>query len=49
MTEHVSRLLRCPELRERLGSEGRRRADRFWTARVAEQYSDRLIELAEGR
>jgi glycosyltransferase involved in cell wall biosynthesis len=49
MTEHVLRLLRCPELRERLGSEGRRRADRFSTARVAEQYSDRLIELAEGR
>jgi glycosyltransferase involved in cell wall biosynthesis len=45
MTEHVLRLLSCPDSRQRLGSEGRRRADAFSTARVADQYSDRLVEL----
>ena len=35
MTEHVLRLLRCPDSRQRLGSEGRQRADAFSTARVA--------------
>ena len=49
MTEGVSRLLRDPELRQRLGREGRRRADRFSTARVAEKYSDRLVELGKRR
>ena len=47
MTEHVLRLLRCPDVRERLGREGRRRADRFSTARVAHEYSARLVELFE--
>jgi glycosyltransferase involved in cell wall biosynthesis len=49
MTDHVLRLLRCPELRARLGDEGRRRADRFSTARVASEYSARLVELCEHR
>ena len=49
MTDHVLRLLRCPELRARLGDEGRRRADRFSTARVASEYSARLVELCERR
>jgi hypothetical protein len=49
MVEHVSRLLRCPDAHARLGSEGRSRADRFSTARVAEEYSARLIELGERR
>ena len=51
MTEHVLRLLSCPDSRKRLGSEGRRRADAFSTARVADEYSDRLVELldASGR
>jgi glycosyltransferase involved in cell wall biosynthesis len=49
MTEHVLRLVRCPDLRARMGNEGRQRADTFSTARVAEEYSDRLIELAKRR
>ena len=49
MTEHVLRLLRCPDLRARLGNEGRQRADTFSTARVAAEYSARLIELCERR
>jgi len=49
MTEHVLRLVRCPDLRARMGNEGRQRADTFSTARVAEEYSDRLIDLAKRR
>jgi glycosyltransferase involved in cell wall biosynthesis len=49
MTEQVLTLLRCPDLRERLGTEGRRSADRFSTARVADQYSARLVTLRERR
>jgi glycosyltransferase involved in cell wall biosynthesis len=49
MTEHVLRLLGCPDSRQRLGSEGRQRADAFSTARVADEYSDRLVELLERR
>jgi glycosyltransferase involved in cell wall biosynthesis len=49
MTEHVVRLLRCPDGRKRLGSEGRRRADVFSTTRVADEYSDRLVELLDRR
>jgi glycosyltransferase involved in cell wall biosynthesis len=45
MTEQVLRLLRSPDRRERLGAQGRARADRFSTAHVAEQYSTRLTEL----
>src|SRR5262245_17407961 len=45
MTEQVLRLLQCPERREQLGAVGRARADRFSTARVAEEYSARLSEL----
>ena len=45
MTEQVLRLLQCPERREQLGAAGRAGADRFSTARVAEEYSARLTEL----
>jgi glycosyltransferase involved in cell wall biosynthesis len=45
MTEYVLRLLQSPDRRARLGTEGRARADRFSIARVAEAYSNRLIEL----
>jgi glycosyltransferase involved in cell wall biosynthesis len=47
MTEQVVRLLERPDLREQLGSEARRHADRFSTARVADEYSARLVELFE--
>jgi glycosyltransferase involved in cell wall biosynthesis len=49
MTKHVLRLLEDPHVRERLGTEGRRRADTFSTARVADDYSARLVELYDGR
>jgi hypothetical protein len=45
MTKHVLQLLQEPDIRERLGTEGRRRADTFSTARVADEYSTRLVEL----
>jgi glycosyltransferase involved in cell wall biosynthesis len=45
MTEHVLRLLQCPDRRQQLGAAGRARADRFSTARVAEEYSARLADL----
>jgi glycosyltransferase involved in cell wall biosynthesis len=45
MTEQVLHLLQYPDRRELLGAAGRARADRFSTARVAEQYSTRLTEL----
>jgi glycosyltransferase involved in cell wall biosynthesis len=49
MAEHVLVLLGCPDRRDGLGREGRRRADRFSTTRVANDYSTRLIELHERR
>jgi glycosyltransferase involved in cell wall biosynthesis len=49
MAEHVLLLLQCPDRRDRLGREGRRRADRFSTTRVADEYSARLTELYEHR
>jgi glycosyltransferase involved in cell wall biosynthesis len=49
MAEQVLLLLRCPDRRNRLGRQGRRRADMFSTARVAGDYSTRLIDLYERR
>jgi glycosyltransferase involved in cell wall biosynthesis len=49
MAEHVLDLLRHHERRERFGAEGRRRADTFSTARVADEYSARLTELYASR
>jgi glycosyltransferase involved in cell wall biosynthesis len=49
MAEQVLLLLRSPDRRDRLGREGRRRAERFSTTRVADEYSARLIELCMRR
>lgn len=49
MAEQVLHLLRCPDRRDRLGREGKRRAETFSMTRVADAYSARLIELHEGR
>ena len=49
MADEVLRLLRCPERRERLGGDGRRRADAFSTDRVADEYSARLDDLYDRR
>jgi glycosyltransferase involved in cell wall biosynthesis len=49
MAAQVLRLLQSPDCREQLGSEGRRRADTFSTARVADEYSASLRELYDRR
>jgi glycosyltransferase involved in cell wall biosynthesis len=49
MATHAVELLRRPDVRRRLGEEGRRRAQAFSTSRAAKEYATRFTELVAAR